>query len=173
MKCNCEFMPGIDGKTKIEGYDPSEYKKQYRSYLEGHELEETLDVQERYGKTTNKVYKTAAYDYKAAGFGSRKSGKYAKYVAEGEGLSFTTFEDVKQYIYEAKSMSDLERRYSVLKKIYGADSEQMNSLAMKNAFMHAEKEIKRTEALANRRNSIGAVYNEVYAARDAEVKMQI
>ena len=83
----------------------------------------------------------AAYDYKAAEFGSGRGMKTTKYTASGDGLSFTTFEDVKQCIYAVESASDLEHRHSVLGKIYGLDSEQMKSNAVANAFRHKEKQL--------------------------------
>ena len=62
--CDCKVVPDFgDG---IEGYDPSVYYDQYRSMLEGHELEEHYELLERYGRTTKRLYKTAAYDYKNA-----------------------------------------------------------------------------------------------------------
>lgn len=139
--CKCRFMPGIEGETKIEGYDRKEYLGQYKDMLEGHELAETYEMQERNGKLTKRLYKTAAYDYKAAGFGGGRGTKTTRYTASGDGLSLTTFEDVKRYIYAAESASDLEHRHSVLGKIYGFDSEQMKSDAVKNAFRHKEKRL--------------------------------
>ena len=62
--CDCKVVPDFgDG---IEGYDPSVYYDQYRAMLEGHELEEHYELLERYGRTTKRLYKTAAYDYKNA-----------------------------------------------------------------------------------------------------------
>lgn len=31
MSCECEFVPGIKGVTKIEGYDPKALKKQWKA----------------------------------------------------------------------------------------------------------------------------------------------
>ena len=87
------------------------------------------------------------------------SAKYATYDGTHD---FKTFEDVKQYVYGATSKADIEHRYSVLGNLYGFDSEQMRSTSMKNAFRHVEKRY-------DGRKSIGAVYNEVFAERDAEV----
>ena len=74
--CDCKVVPDFgDG---IEGYDPSVYYDKYRAMLEGHELEEHYDLLERYGRTTKRLYKTAAYDYKKALGVKGKSGGNAR-----------------------------------------------------------------------------------------------
>lgn len=65
--CDCRTVPSFSGETpNIEGYDVDEYKNQYKEMLKGHELEEHYDLQTINGRTTNRMYKTAAYDYGSA-----------------------------------------------------------------------------------------------------------
>lgn len=72
--CDCRIVP--DYGAGISGYDSSVYYKEYEDTLKGHELKEELRILERNGKLTNRVYKTAAYDYGAAGY--RRPKKKAK-----------------------------------------------------------------------------------------------
>lgn len=160
--CDCRIVPGFDGETTVAGYDPNAYYEQYRKMLEGHELDSHYDLLTRNGRTTKRMYKTAEYDYSSALGVKKKSGRSAKYATYDGTHDFKTFDDVKQYVYGATSKADMEHRYSVLGNLYGFDSEQMRSTSMKNAFRHVEKRY-------DGRKSIGAVYNEVFAERDAEV----
>ena len=74
--CDCKVVPDFgDG---IEGYDPSVYYDRYRAMLEGHDLEQHYDLLERHGRTTKRLYKTAAYDYKKALGAKGKSGGNAR-----------------------------------------------------------------------------------------------
>lgn len=75
--CDCRIVP--DYGAGISGYDDSVYYQKYLDTLQGHELKEELRILERNGKLTNRVYKTAAYDYAAAGYGKpKKKTKTAK-----------------------------------------------------------------------------------------------
>lgn len=139
--CDCRTVPGWDG-MEVEGYDPDRLYSEYRKQLEGHELEEHYDLLERNGKTTKRIYKTAAYDYKAALGVSGKGGRSSKYHAYADGIEFKTFEDVRTYLYEAETEDDLIHRYNVLGLAFGFRSEQMQSAAMKNAMKHVMKRFK-------------------------------
>lgn len=138
--CDCRIVPGFDDNPSVAGYDPSAYYDQYKKILEGHEKESHYDLLTRNGKTTKRMYKTAEYDYNAAlGVKNKKDRVSAKFATHDGTHDFKKFEDVKQYIYGATSKADMEHRYSQLGKLYGFDSEQMQSQAMKNAFRHVEK----------------------------------
>lgn len=137
--CHCRIVPGFGDAPSVAGYDPQAYYDQCRKMLEGHEKESHYDLLTRNGRTTKRMYKTAEYDYGAALGVGKKSGKSAKYATYDGAHDFTNFEDVKKYVYGATSKADMEHRYSVLGKLYGFDSEQMQSTSMKNAFRHVEK----------------------------------
>lgn len=114
--CDCRIIPGFDG-MEVEGYDPDAL---YDQWLEsGHrEYMKQRDVENHRQRPSS-------------------------FAFEGDnGLpSFENFEDVKSYIYEATSMKDLEKRFSILGNIYGFESHQMKSAHMRNAFRHMEKRL--------------------------------
>lgn len=68
----------------------------------------------------------------------RKRSK-SKYAAKGSGFQFSSFDDVRKWIYEAESMQELEHKHSVLGGAYGFRSDQMRSASVRNAFRHMEK----------------------------------
>lgn len=141
--CDCRIVPGFNDGTTVAGYDPSAYYDQYKQMLEGHELDSHYDLLTRNGKATKRMYKTAEYDYNAAlGVKNKKDRQSAKYAVSDGNLQFGKFEDVKKYIYSSTSKADMEHRYSQLGKLYGFDSDQMQSEAMKNAFRHVQKRYK-------------------------------
>lgn len=100
--CDCRIVPGFQGYTKIKGYDPDEL---YRLW-------------------------------KGSGFNpntpEKRRTKYTYKSTDDNIPSFQNFNDVKQYLYDATSQEDLEHRFSILGNIYGYQSEQMTSQALKN-----------------------------------------
>ena len=145
----------------VEGYDPDALYDEWIASID----EDARERAERYGTSFDDERASIMRAYRRSAEGAKRRGKYA---ASESGMEFDSFADVKRYVYGATSQADLEHRYSVLSGIYGARSEQMRSQSMRNAFRHMEKKL--IGGIGDqRRRSIGAVYSDVYAARDAEV----
>lgn len=111
--CDCRVVPGF-GDTEVDGYDP----------------DALYDVWKGSGFNPNNKDKTSK-PYKT---------KYA-YEGDDNVPSFSNFNDVKAYLYDATSQADLEHRFTILGNIYGFQSEQMRSQSLKNVLKTASKRL--------------------------------
>ena len=105
--CDCRIVPGFKGFTEVEGYNPD-----------------------------------ALYDkWKESGFNpnapKQRRTKYTYESTDDDIPSFQNFNDVKQYLSDSTSQEDLEHRLSILGNIYGFNSEQMKSQALRNVLKTA------------------------------------
>lgn len=111
FRCDCRVVPGFEGYTEVEGYDPD---------------------------ALYDIWKASGFDPGSPQQRSRS--KYA-YEGDGGLPSFKDFSDVKEYLYSAISQKDLQHRFSVLGSIYGFKSEQMRSKSLKNVVKTAERQL--------------------------------
>lgn len=106
--CDCRIVPGFNGYTDIAGYDPdSLYEKWKESGFRPKDTDKPRRTKFTYKSTDDNI------------------------------PSFANFNDVKQYLYDAESQDDLEHRYSILGNIYGFNSQQMKSQALRNVLKTA------------------------------------
>lgn len=133
--CDCRVVQGYDG-MEIEGYDPSAL---YDAWVES----DHYDYMQRraQGIKDENFEKFLAKIYGKEYEGKYKRKRPSSYAYDGtDGLpSFKNFKDVKEYLYSATSQQDLEHRYSVLVNIYGGNSVQIKSKALKNVMKSAAR----------------------------------
>lgn len=116
--CDCRIVPGF-WDTEVEGYDEYELYNEWKN---------------------SKHYE---YMNRRNSSGNRKRKSESSYtVKASDGLpGFKDFNDVKQYLYNAESQGDLEHRFQVLLNVYGPQSKQMSSQALRNVVKTASKKI--------------------------------
>lgn len=62
----------------------------------------------------------------------------SSYYSEGQ---FSNFNDVKEYLYSSKSKNELNEKIKVLGSLYGYQSDQMQSLSMRNVIKTIKKKL--------------------------------
>lgn len=129
FKCDCVVIPGVEGQTKIAGYDPDEYYQKYKESGLREEFRNKREKDRLEGKQSSKRANRSEYSF----------------VGKDGQPSFENFNDVKAYLYGAKTQEELEHRYSVLGNAFGFKSSQMQSQSLKNVMKTVSKGIKGDE----------------------------
>lgn len=155
--CDCVIVPQFDANYQVKGYDPKKYEaiwdanvvydeyghvdtdaslKNIRAWTGRDEGYYEAHKQERH-EYYEQVKKNGLLGTSKKGTSPRNS--QSKYKFEGgDGLpAFSDFNDVKSYLYGADSQEALQQRYSILGRIFGTDSEQMRSSALRNVMTTA------------------------------------
>lgn len=156
--CDCIIVPQFSNEWQVKGYDPEKYQKiwydnvVYDEYGHVDSKASLKNIRAWTGRDADyyKNHKAERHEYyeyvKENGLlgttkrGSGRRSSRSKYQFEGgDGVpSFRDFNDVKSYLYDSSSEEDLYHRYSVLGNIFGHQSEQMTSAALKNVLKTAK-----------------------------------
>lgn len=141
--CDCRIVPSFGGAS-VEGYDPKTYSDMFyqmvedkararavREYGEDYTQEEFIEVS---NAITNEYREAAAKAHKRHGNQS-----VSRYRASNAELSFNDFDDLKEYIYNATDLDDLERRLEAVRRLYNYDESIIGGTALERIVRTMEK----------------------------------